>query len=121
MLWFPGPLLKEMVGHFQAKRSGSLSPDRKVWFYSAHDATISAFLNTLKVFDIHFPPFSACVIVELRKKSEEYFVTVRNSLIYFNFKFINLSDHKSLLLFRMSVLCNGNDTEEKNVIFQSVV
>lgn len=71
-----GPLLKEMVEHFIAKKAKTLIPDRKLWFYSAHDATIAALLNSLDTFDLHFPPYASCVLIELRLIDNNHFVTV---------------------------------------------
>ncbi|XP_046672861.1 prostatic acid phosphatase-like [Homalodisca vitripennis] len=78
-----GSLLKEMAEHFRAKSAGTLSPNRRLWVYSAHDATISAFLNTFKAFEIHFPPYASCVLLELRLIDQDYFVTLfyRNSTV----------------------------------------
>lgn len=72
-----GPLLKEMITHMKQKRAGTLSPNRNLWIYSAHDTTVANFLNTIGVFEVHAPPFAATVLVELRKsKTNDYFVSV---------------------------------------------
>lgn len=47
-----GYLLKEMLEHFQAKISSTLTPDRSLFIYSAHDTTIANFLNGLNVYDV---------------------------------------------------------------------
>lgn len=44
--------------------------------YSGHDTTVSALLNTLKLFDFHNPPFLACVMLELRLHQGTPYVTV---------------------------------------------
>ncbi|XP_063704705.1 prostatic acid phosphatase [Culicoides brevitarsis] len=71
-----GPLLKEMLERFTNKTHKRLSPDRKVWMYSAHDTTVGNILNTLKVFEYHSPPYRACVMLELREYQNEAFVSV---------------------------------------------
>ncbi|XP_076292878.1 prostatic acid phosphatase [Lasioglossum baleicum] len=72
-----GSLLGEMVDHMEKKSRNTLQPDRKVWMYSAHDETIANMLMTLNVFDLHCPPFSAMILIELRTNSkDQYFVTV---------------------------------------------
>uniref|UniRef100_U5EX31 acid phosphatase n=1 Tax=Corethrella appendiculata TaxID=1370023 RepID=U5EX31_9DIPT len=71
-----GPLLKEMLTRFQDKFNRNLDPDRKLWIYSAHDTTVSGFLNTLNLFELHNPPYTACVLVELRVINKEPFVSI---------------------------------------------
>ncbi|KAH8241254.1 hypothetical protein KR032_005448 [Drosophila birchii] len=61
-----GPLLKDIFQRIEVKASGRLQPDRSMWIYSAHDTTIANVLNTLKVFELHSPPYVACIMVELR-------------------------------------------------------
>lgn len=54
-----------------------LSPNRKLWIYSAHDTTVANFLMTLNLFDPHCPPYAATVFLELRKNAaKEHVVTV---------------------------------------------
>uniref|UniRef100_A0A8D8F7M6 acid phosphatase n=1 Tax=Culex pipiens TaxID=7175 RepID=A0A8D8F7M6_CULPI len=64
-----GPLVKEILERFRTKLHRKLKPDRSVWVYSAHDTTVANLLNTLRVFDLHNPPFAACVLLELRQPS----------------------------------------------------
>ncbi|KAL1115881.1 hypothetical protein AAG570_006170 [Ranatra chinensis] len=77
-----GPLLKEMVEHMKSK--AGMAPalektdNKKMWVYSAHDTTVSNFLNTLGVFNMLNPPYAATVMVELRRSSSDngYYVNV---------------------------------------------
>lgn len=62
-----GPLVKEILERFRAKVNRKLKPDRSVWIYSAHDTTVASLLNALRLFDLHNPPFAACVLLELRQ------------------------------------------------------
>lgn len=71
-----GPLLGEITKHFIQKRDGTLKPNRTMWVYSAHDQTVAALLNTFGAFEIHFPPYAAAVLLELRQKAGLYYVTV---------------------------------------------
>uniref|UniRef100_A0A1B6BZM2 acid phosphatase n=1 Tax=Clastoptera arizonana TaxID=38151 RepID=A0A1B6BZM2_9HEMI len=71
-----GPILGEIVQRFQEKQLGILDPDRTMWMYSAHDTTIANLLNSLNVFDAHIPPYAATVLIELRRKNDEHFVTI---------------------------------------------
>lgn len=48
-----GYLLKEILDHFSSKIQKTLTPDRSLWMYFAHDNTIAAMLNTLGVFEVH--------------------------------------------------------------------
>uniref|UniRef100_A0A034VI38 acid phosphatase n=1 Tax=Bactrocera dorsalis TaxID=27457 RepID=A0A034VI38_BACDO len=61
-----GPLIKEMLQRFGEKARGSLKPDRSVWIYSAHDTTVANVLNTLKLYDMKSPGYTACLLFELR-------------------------------------------------------
>ncbi|XP_068152454.1 prostatic acid phosphatase [Drosophila tropicalis] len=61
-----GPLLKDIFERFEHKVSGNLTPDRSAWIYSAHDTTIANTLNALKLFELHSPPYAACIMMELR-------------------------------------------------------
>lgn len=47
-----GFLLREMLERFKEKIESKLSPDRSIWMYSAHDTTISMFLNSLGVLEV---------------------------------------------------------------------
>ncbi|XP_058129225.1 prostatic acid phosphatase [Anopheles ziemanni] len=62
-----GPLVKEILNRFRSKANGSLKPNRSVWIYSAHDVTVGSLLNALRIFELHNPPFAACVLLELRQ------------------------------------------------------
>lgn len=47
-----GFLLKEILDRFSDKIQSKLSPDRKLWMYFAHDATIAFMLNSLGLFNV---------------------------------------------------------------------
>lgn len=49
-----GFLLKEMLDRFADKTQSSLSPDRSLWMYFAHDSTIANMLNSLGLFEVCF-------------------------------------------------------------------
>lgn len=49
-----GFLLKEILEHFSQKANSTLSPDRSLWLYSAHDYTVSNMLNSLGLFEVSF-------------------------------------------------------------------
>lgn len=49
-----GFLIKEMLDRFKNKTLSRLSPDRKIWVYSAHDNTIINTLNALGIYDVIF-------------------------------------------------------------------
>lgn len=71
-----GFLLKEILERFSNKTAATLSPDRRMWVYSAHDTTIANVLNTLGVFELHSPPYVACIMFELRLKEGVPYVQV---------------------------------------------
>ena len=52
-----GYLLKEMLDRFTNKTQSTLSPNRSLWMYFAHDITISNMLNTLGLFKVLFLEF----------------------------------------------------------------
>lgn len=45
-----GFLFKKMLERFSQKANATLQPDRSLWFYSAHDITITNILNSLKLY-----------------------------------------------------------------------
>lgn len=49
-----GFLIKEMFERFAQKMNQTLKPDRSLWIYSAHDATIANLLNSLGLFEVKF-------------------------------------------------------------------
>ncbi|XP_034485610.1 prostatic acid phosphatase [Drosophila innubila] len=61
-----GPLLKDILSRIDKKYKKQLDPDRSLFIYSAHDTTIANLLNTLKLFELHSPPYTACIMFELR-------------------------------------------------------
>ncbi|BES92137.1 acid phosphatase [Nesidiocoris tenuis] len=66
-----GPLVKEILENMKKKIAGTLEPPtRNISIYSAHESTVSAFLNTIDAFDFLPPPFASMVLVELRKTAQ---------------------------------------------------
>lgn len=49
-----GYLIKEMLDRFDKKINNDLKPDRSLWIFSVHDATIVNVLNALDVYDVSF-------------------------------------------------------------------
>lgn len=47
-----GYLLKEILDHSTNKSMSTLSPDRSLWMYFAHDNTIADMLNSLGLFEV---------------------------------------------------------------------
>lgn len=47
-----GFLLKDILDRFMNKTQSTLSPNRSLWLYFAHDITLSNMLNTLGVFKV---------------------------------------------------------------------
>lgn len=68
-----------MIHNMHQKSKRTLSPDRKVFMYSAHDETVANMLMTLNLFTPHCPPYASTLLIELRiDNSGEYVVTVRD-------------------------------------------
>ncbi|XP_055309631.1 prostatic acid phosphatase-like [Sitodiplosis mosellana] len=66
-----GFLLKEIFELFAQKINSTLQPNRLLWLYSAHDYTVSSLLNSLGLFELHVPPFSASVHMELYEAGDK--------------------------------------------------
>lgn len=47
-----GFFVRDIVERFTMKSQSKLSPDRSLWIYSAHDATIASVLNALGLFKV---------------------------------------------------------------------
>lgn len=47
-----GFLIKEIMERFKKKIDATLSPDRSLWLYSAHDYTIANMLNAFGVYKV---------------------------------------------------------------------
>lgn len=65
-----GYLLKELLDRSAAKVAGKLTPDRKVWVYSAHDINISTVLYALGLFDGEFVQYAAALLFEVHVKKD---------------------------------------------------
>ncbi|XP_063242696.1 prostatic acid phosphatase-like [Bacillus rossius redtenbacheri] len=71
-----GPMLKEIIENMQAKVNATLSPDRSLYVYSAHDSNVVNTLQALKVFNGILVPYASAVIIELRELNSSNYVTV---------------------------------------------
>lgn len=94
-----GFFVREILEHFTMKKELTLSPDRSLWIYSAHDATIANVLNTLGLFEVtivkifnlsllfslfslffllqpHIPIYASCLLFELHKYNGTYHVEI---------------------------------------------
>ncbi|CAG0896214.1 unnamed protein product [Darwinula stevensoni] len=72
-----GPLVYTMVKQMEDKVAGKPEmKKRKLFVYSGHDSTISAFLSSLNVFDPQQPSYASMVTVELREKNGLHYVRV---------------------------------------------
>nr|CAD7430232.1 unnamed protein product [Timema monikensis] len=77
-----GKFFEELSTNLQAKVNSTLSPDRSLFVYSAHDTNLLNLLHTLRVWNGKIPPFASSILFELRLNSlSQYVVTVsyRNS------------------------------------------
>lgn len=71
-----GFLLSEILDRSRNKTMGILSPNRRMWVYSAHDTTVANVLNTLGLFELHSPPYRACIMIELRLVNDKPYIQV---------------------------------------------
>lgn len=83
-----GNLLKEMLDRFTNKTNSNLVPNRSLWVYSAHDTTVANILNTLGMFELHNPPYRACIMLELR---------IKNSIPYVSIFYKNTTSEPSIM------------------------
>ncbi|XP_055384049.1 prostatic acid phosphatase [Condylostylus longicornis] len=60
-----GLLVKDIFDRFKKKLQKN-KVKQSVWVYSAHDTTIANVLNAFKLFEWHNPPYTACILIELR-------------------------------------------------------
>ncbi|XP_031636521.1 uncharacterized protein LOC116349294 [Contarinia nasturtii] len=70
----PGFLLKEILERFQNKTRSTLTPDLLLYMYSGHETTLVTMLNSLGLFEGQIPPYSSCLLFELYKSSDDYYV-----------------------------------------------
>ncbi|KAJ6648315.1 Testicular acid phosphatase like [Pseudolycoriella hygida] len=72
-----GFLIKEIMERVSSKIFGTLEPNRSLWLYSAHDDTIANFLNSLRLYEPHFPPLASSIHLELFvTKEKEYYMQI---------------------------------------------
>lgn len=69
-----GFFVREVYERFIEKSNGTLSPDRRLWIYSAHDSTIANILNTLGLFEVDELFFDEIKTFELMINT--YFITI---------------------------------------------
>lgn len=78
-----GPLVKQMLENMERRmREPNLRRGRRVYSYSAHDGTISAVMNYLRIFNFKKSPYGSCLIFELHERPQRHFfvkIFLRNS------------------------------------------
>ncbi|KAJ3664867.1 hypothetical protein Zmor_000406 [Zophobas morio] len=67
-----GFLLKKILQDSVSKQNGTLSDERKVFLYSAHEFNVATMLRTLNVFYRHVPPFGATIYFEIHNINGVY-------------------------------------------------
>ncbi|KAJ3619114.1 hypothetical protein MTP99_005900 [Tenebrio molitor] len=67
-----GFLLKKILQDSVSKQNGTLSEERKVFLYSAHEFNVATMLRTLNVFYRHVPPFGATIFFEIHNIEGQY-------------------------------------------------
>ncbi|KAK4877858.1 hypothetical protein RN001_010364 [Aquatica leii] len=68
-----GPLLNEIAAHFT---NATMQHSKRFHMYSAHDTTIADILNTLGLFELHCPPYTATIFFELWVQNNSYYVNI---------------------------------------------
>ncbi|CAG9772627.1 unnamed protein product [Ceutorhynchus assimilis] len=78
-----GYFLKKLLTDTKAKINGTIEPpERKMFFYSAHEVNIAAMLLTLNEAIFELPPYSAFIIFEVHKIEGVYGI----KMFYQNYK-----------------------------------
>ncbi|KAB0797169.1 hypothetical protein PPYR_08163 [Photinus pyralis] len=74
---FGGFLLEDIISEMRAKmnENGTLK-ERKINLYSGHELNIAAILGAMDVFFPHIPPYGACVLIELHRHDDNYYVLI---------------------------------------------
>lgn len=99
-----GFLLKKILEDSFAKQNGTLSDERKIFLYSAHEWNVGTMLRALNVYYRHIPPFGATIYFEVHNVKGVYGLKVRAKLLimynklntyFFRFyiKIIQMMDH----------------------------
>lgn len=91
-----GYLLKEILDRFTNKTQSTLSPDRSLWLYFAHDITITNMLNSLGLFKVQITCY-----MQLPQSKEPF------PLNNFICSFINLRIHR---------VCSLNCTKQMTIV-----
>ncbi|XP_037031472.1 prostatic acid phosphatase-like [Bradysia coprophila] len=71
-----GFLLKDILDRFKSKSNNTLTPNRKMWMFSSHDLTLFSFLRSLDLSDNQLVPYVSTIILEMRKRDDEYYVQI---------------------------------------------
>lgn len=70
-----GFVIRQIFDHFTAKIKGTLSPNRIMYLYSAHDTNIASILNAFGLFaefGYHIPPYAASLHFDLYKTKDNH-------------------------------------------------
>ncbi|CAG9821600.1 unnamed protein product [Phaedon cochleariae] len=74
-LFKSGPLIDQITTHFEYIVANTTSSP-KLLMLSAHDSTIAFLLNSLNLFEDHWPEYASAVILELRKAEGHQYVNI---------------------------------------------
>lgn len=75
-----GYMLKKILDDSQDKIKNPKS-ERKIFLYSGHESTVGSMLDALNVTEWHVPAYGSAFMLELRQKTDKYFIKMsyRNS------------------------------------------
>lgn len=90
-----GPLLDRLLQNMMMNETSiqdvferSRSGPKKIYFFSGHDVTVGAFLNTLGMYDKKRPPYTAALILELHQDPQTQRLYIEVCLWLHNNNFI---------------------------------
>lgn len=97
-----GFLLKEIFDRFTNKTLSTLSPDRNLWLYFAHDITISNMLNSLGLYKVNY--------LGMRGSSDLIYFKFSFSYMYLRMRrvfFSNYTNHQmEFHMYKYSIECH---------------
>lgn len=96
-----GFFFKEVFERFANKTNSKLSPDRKLWLYSAHDTTIANILNSLGLFKVTFFSIYLYSPKTVRDFSKFNFLSACVCITLFQFQPLHIPQYGSCIFFEL--------------------
>lgn len=112
-----GAFLTEIIKKMQNKRKRNLSPDRKIFLYSAHDVTLVNVMNSLGILDqtAKLPEYASALVFELHhsKSFSDGDFEVKVQLDIYNFE--NVKSNEYFIFAQLVYYFNSDDKFPKEL------